>query len=326
MIGSARVAVVVPVHNKIELTQRFLGSFQKVTYPNYTLIIVDDGSTDGTSEIVKQHYPHVVVLQGDGELWWSGATNLGTSYALAHGYDYVLTINNDTLVHPDFLSQLVATAEANPRSIVGSRINFMEEPSRVWAAGTEMWWKSGCVLQLWCNRLHECMVLALRPSPWPTPALTGCGTLVPADCYREVGLYDTKRCPQYHGDSEFTLRARARGYAALVDLHAVVWNDAGNTSPITRGWRGFFSKRSPMYWRPILTIHMNYCPRRFRLNSLSQQYSRQPVWMSLMVAILLGLWTGRNLRRLWRRLSELIKHTPYRIVRPSPLTAGKHFS
>jgi len=71
-----RVAVVVPVYNKIELTIRFLESFQQITYPNYSMIIVDDGSRDGTAEILRARFPEVIVLKGDGNLWWSGATNL----------------------------------------------------------------------------------------------------------------------------------------------------------------------------------------------------------------------------------------------------------
>src|SRR5437588_7973739 len=93
MADYPRVAVVVPVYNKIALTVRFLKSFRKVRYPNYTIVVIDDGSQDGTSEVLKQRFPQVVVLPGDGNLWWSGATNVGVEYALGHDYDFVLTIN-----------------------------------------------------------------------------------------------------------------------------------------------------------------------------------------------------------------------------------------
>src|SRR6516164_5363299 len=93
-----KVALVVPVHNKIALTIRFLESLRAVSYPKYSVIVVDDGSQDGTSRIVELRFPEVIVLKGHGNLWWSGATNLGVRYALKHGYDYVLTINNDSRV------------------------------------------------------------------------------------------------------------------------------------------------------------------------------------------------------------------------------------
>jgi GT2 family glycosyltransferase len=279
--------VVVPVYNKIELTIRFLESFQQITYPNYSVIIVDDGSRDGTAEILHARFPEVIVLKGDGNLWWSGATNLGVMYALDLNYDYVLTINNDSRVNPDFLSRLVKTAQANPRSVVGSRINFLEEPTRVWGVGGRMEWRSGIVLQLLGYGMEQKDVLAIAPSPWRVAALPGCGTLVPAQCYHEAGLYDARDFPQYHGDSEFTLRAADKGYRILVDVDAVVWNDARNTSPLKKGWRYFFSKRSPGYWRPMLAIHLQYCPSRFLFTSLWRQYPRRRFGGMRLIASLL---------------------------------------
>jgi GT2 family glycosyltransferase len=282
-----RVAVVVPVFNKVALTVRFLESFANVTYPNYTIIIVDDGSTDSTAQTTRDRFPHVVLLSGEGNLWWSGATNLGVKYALEHSFDYVLTINNDTRVNPDFLSRLVQIAQAHPRTLVGCRINFMEPPTKVWAAGGRMEWDTGIILQLLGYGMPEQDVLAIRPSPWPVPILTGCGTLVPIGCFTEAGLYDAHRFPQYHGDSEFVLRATAKGYQALVDLHAVVWNDARNTSKVKRGLKFFFSRRSPMYWRPILAIHTRYCPREFLFSCLWRQYPLRCYWMRCMAMFLL---------------------------------------
>ena len=72
------------------------------------------------TEHLAERYPEVVRLVGNGNLWWSGGTNLGVKYALEHGHDYVLTINNDACVHPDFLTHLVSTAQTHPGSIVGA--------------------------------------------------------------------------------------------------------------------------------------------------------------------------------------------------------------
>src|SRR5258708_4234594 len=114
-----RVAVVVPVYNNIRRTLRFLDSFTRVRHRYYQMIVVDDGSTDGTRMQLAAHHPSVLVLTGTGDLWWSGATNLGVRFALDNDFDYVLTINNDSIVAPDFLGRLLETAAAHPRSIVG---------------------------------------------------------------------------------------------------------------------------------------------------------------------------------------------------------------
>src|ERR1022692_2974038 len=97
------VAVVVPVYGRLAKTLRFIESFQRVEYDSYALVIVDDASPDGTGERLARDYPNVTVLRGNGHLWWTEGTNLGVRYALEQGFDYVLTINNDTCVSPDFL-------------------------------------------------------------------------------------------------------------------------------------------------------------------------------------------------------------------------------
>jgi GT2 family glycosyltransferase len=268
-MAGPKVAVVVPVYNKLPLTVRFLESFAAVTYPDYEIVIVDDGSSDGTAEHVRRHFPHVRVLPGTGDLWWSGGTNRGVRYALRRDFRYVLTINNDTLVRPDFLGHLVETAEANPGSLVGSRIQFMDDPTRVWSVGGFAQWGPGCNLNLCEHSAREDELLARRTSPARVELLTGCGALVPVECYRKVGLYDERMCPQYHGDAEYTLRAARHGWRILVDLRAVVYNDVPNTCLV----KDLRQKRSPWYWRPVLALHLRYCPPRHRLKSLLRQYA-----------------------------------------------------
>jgi GT2 family glycosyltransferase len=263
-----RVAVVVPVHNNLPLTLRFLQSFGAVTYPNYEIVIVDDGSSDGTSEHLTEHHPEAVVLRGNGDLWWAGGTNRGVRYALERRFDYVLTINNDACVRPDFLSYLVETAEAHPGSLVGSRIQFMDEPHKVWSAGGWTNWGPGFFVNLFEHSATEDALLARRPNPMPVELLTGCGALVPAACYRRIGTYDERMCPQYHADAELTLRAARRGWRIFVDLRAVVYNDVPNTCML----KSLVQKRSPWYWRPVLAIHLRYCPRGRLLKALIRQY------------------------------------------------------
>ena len=255
------VAVVVPVHGRLPLTLRSLDSFRRVTYDNYEIVIVDDGSPDDTASRLARDYPEVTVLSGNGNLWWTGATNLGVRYALRHGFDCVLTINNDTCVRPDFLGHLVDTAGRHGRCIVGSRIHFLEEPTKVWAAGG---------YASWC----EADLLSLHRRPAGADAetvelLTGCGTLVPAECYRRIGLYDFHNFPHYHADAEFTLRAARRGYRILVEPRAVVLLDEG--TPARR--RSVFGRWSPTYWRPLLAMHLRYCPRHLLWRSLRRQFA-----------------------------------------------------
>src|SRR5439155_3838584 len=115
-----------------------------------------------------------------------------------------------------------------------------------------------------------------QPILRPVETLTGCGALIPVDCFRETGYYDARRFPQYHADAEFVLRAAKRGWRVLVHTKAVVWNDAANTAADTtaRLFEQLLSRRSAAYLRPILAIHRDYCPPRWLLPSLAQFYAR----------------------------------------------------
>ncbi|SRR5579872_6838825 len=276
MAAAPRVAVVIPVHNHRERTVRCLESLRRIQYANHSLLVVDDGSRDGTANLLAQRYPDVVVLRGHGNLWWAGATNRGVRHALRNPFDFVLTLNNDTQVDPLFLSHLVAAAQTHPRSIIGSRINFLKHPSRIWALGATMRWHNGQLFHLLEQGTEESTPHLQEPSVRPVETLTGCGTLIPVDCFRETGYYDARRYPQYHADAEFVLRAAKRGWRALVHTKAVVWNDADNTAAdtTTRLVEQLLSRRSAAYLRPILAIHRDYCPPRLLVTSLAQYYAR----------------------------------------------------
>src|SRR5687768_17351615 len=106
------IYIVIPVHNRLDATRECLESVKSQPYKYFKVVLIDDGSTDGSSEYVKEKYPEVTVLKGDGDLWWTGATNLGVQYALQHcrENDYVLTLNNDTFLPLQYLDNMMSLA------------------------------------------------------------------------------------------------------------------------------------------------------------------------------------------------------------------------
>jgi GT2 family glycosyltransferase len=90
------IYVVVPVYNRKPLVERFLQCMSEQTFRNFTVIIVDDGSTDGTAAMIEEKFPDVQILHGDENLWWTGATNIGVRHAMLEAVadDAVLIIND----------------------------------------------------------------------------------------------------------------------------------------------------------------------------------------------------------------------------------------
>src|SRR6476659_7923642 len=95
------IYIVIPVHNRLDATRKCVQSLRRQNHAGFTIVLIDDGSNDWTSKFVKENYPEVIVLTSDGNLWWTGAINLGIRYAMVRGsaIDAVLVINNDVEVY-----------------------------------------------------------------------------------------------------------------------------------------------------------------------------------------------------------------------------------
>lgn len=262
MVNYPKVSIVTPIHNGIEYTQTFLKSLKKVTYPNFEIIIIDDGSTDGSVEIIKKKYPEVKILNGDGNLWWSGATNLGVKQVLKDNIsDYILTINNDVEVTPNFLTHLIECAQEYPKSLIGSKI-YELKTKKLWYAGGLVNWNKGIFY-------HN---LKLNKNIFVADWLTGMGALIKTDIYQKIGLYDGKRFPQYAGDLEFSIRAKKNGYKLLVCTKSIIYNNIESCGNIKYGkkltsWlvlKSLFAMKSDTNLKLRYHLYKNYSPTPFR--------------------------------------------------------------
>ena len=101
---SPRVSVTILNLNSFEVTLDCLRSLRQIDYPNYEVVLVDNGSTDGSADRLAAAAPEVRLLRSESNLGFAGGCNIGIRDAMARGTDYVLLLNNDTLVAPDFLT------------------------------------------------------------------------------------------------------------------------------------------------------------------------------------------------------------------------------
>ncbi|MCB0490377.1 MAG: glycosyltransferase family 2 protein [Cyclobacteriaceae bacterium] len=214
------IYVVIPVYNRKELTRRCLESLSKQTYPKRVVIVIDDGSSDGTSHMIASEFPWVRLLQGGGDLYWTGAVNLGIKYALkeANASDYVLLLNDDLVVHEQYLFNIFAAAQARANSIIGSLEVMDDAPDIIINGGIEIDWISAKVVVL--NR--NCKVDDF-PSQFVTDVSTvnGRGSLYPVSVFHDIGLFDDVHFAQC-GDTELPRRACLAGYSLVVSYDALV--------------------------------------------------------------------------------------------------------
>jgi len=134
--ASPLVFIVVLNWNGKDDTMECLGSLQKLVYPNFEIVVVDNGSTDGSEDVIRSSFPAARVIQTGSNLGYAGGNNAGIRFAISHGADYVWLLNNDSTVDPKALTALVATAKADPRiAFVGSKIYFYDKPDVIWCVG-----------------------------------------------------------------------------------------------------------------------------------------------------------------------------------------------
>ncbi|HXH09764.1 MAG TPA: glycosyltransferase family 2 protein [Alphaproteobacteria bacterium] len=206
------IYIVIPVHNRLDATRDCLQSLKAQTYTPFHVVLVDDGSSDGTSEYVHSSFPEVIVLEGNGNLWWTAATNLGVRYALryANDTDYILTLNNDTVLPPAYLHTMATLAKQAPNGLIGSIAIDDDRRDMVVDAGIRIHW---CLAKF--TRLKAPKANGVR-SFYQVSTLPGRGTLIPVQVFHTIGLYDASDFPHYAADYDFALRARKAGYILLL--------------------------------------------------------------------------------------------------------------
>jgi GT2 family glycosyltransferase len=116
------VYIIIPVHNRKAITLKCLDILrQNGDIDKYYIVVVDDGSTDGTSEAIKSLYSDVIILAGDGNLWWTGAIKKGMDYAYKHGADYFIWLNDDCYPQKQTICKILALSKNNKNWIVSAQ-------------------------------------------------------------------------------------------------------------------------------------------------------------------------------------------------------------
>lgn len=207
----AVIAVVLNL-NAEDDTAACLASLLASDYPALTVLLVDNGSPDGSGERLRQRFPAVAYVQTGANIGFTGGNNRGIEWALAHGAEYVLVINNDTVVDGHAVSALVEAASRGGRvGGVAPKILYFAEPNRIWYGGGRF-----VTAKALGTHLRE----GLRDDAHGDEAvervsfLTGCCILLSATALREVGSF-AEDFFIYVEDTELSVRLARAGYDLL---------------------------------------------------------------------------------------------------------------
>jgi GT2 family glycosyltransferase len=214
------IYVVTLTWNQKDDTLACLESLSQMTYSNYRLLLVDNASSDGTVEAVREVYPEVEIVVNNCNLGFPGGFNVGMQHALDQGAEYVLIINNDTAVAPDMLDQLVAEAGPSDVGMLAPKIYYADPPDLIWSVGgdchpwlLEMTHKGD---KQWDRGQWEQVI--------ERDFLVGCALLFTRQMLAEVGMFDMLYYPIYYEDVDLCIRARRTGYRLLLVPQARMWH------------------------------------------------------------------------------------------------------
>jgi GT2 family glycosyltransferase len=214
------VYVIVLNWNGKDDTVECLDSLMKMSYPNFRVVVVDNGSTDGSIEVFKSRFPEVELVLNGENVGFAEGNNRGMQHAYQRGADYVFVLNNDTVVHQDMLTHLVSVAEADPQvGITTPKVYYYDAKDVIWAAGAK---RSRFSLGAYDTGMGQRDGLAHDVEKEIDYAF-GCCMLIRREVLEQVGMFDT-RFFIYFEDTDLCIRTQQSGYKIVYVPQAKMWH------------------------------------------------------------------------------------------------------
>mgnify|MGYP001110058261 CR=1 FL=1 len=291
IIYNRLVVTIIPNWNLKTDLGECLDSLSRITYPTHRVIVVDNGSNDGSQEFINNEYPWVELIALPKNLGYAGALNVGIKKALEWGADYVLALNNDTVISPGTIQRLVEVIESDKTiGIISPKILNFYNPRKIYSLGERMYdW-----LPLPFSFGRGWPDIPIFSRIWEFDYVTGCAMMIRTSLFQEVGLFDSSFF-MYYEDADFCRRVREYGYRIIcvgdVEVYHKVSKSAKKTESFIHRIRSrnrirFYRryKHGPHPWLTIATLIIMAFYR-----SVMYVLSGR---VNLVVPYLSGLWEG----------------------------------
>ncbi len=218
-----KVAIIIVNWNGLKDTHECLDTVKKISYSNYEVVVVDNGSEKYDADILEKIFKdEIIIIRSRENLGFAGGNNIGMRYALERGAEYILLLNNDTAVDKNFLSEMVDAASADKNiGMVGPKIYFYSDLNRIWFAGGKI------------NRLltkgemvgYGQIDKGQYDTAKETDFITGCCLLVKKQVIEKIGFLPEEYF-LYYEDTDWCLNARRNGFKCVYAPKAEIWHKA----------------------------------------------------------------------------------------------------
>jgi GT2 family glycosyltransferase len=215
-----KVTIVILNWNGKKDTLECIESLKKITYPNYEILLVDNGSVDGSVNYFSEHYPDIKIIDNKVNLGFSEGNNVGINWALENNTDYVLLLNNDTIVDPVFLQELINITENDPAiGIACPKIYYANPDNMINYAGGKINWYTGQPKHIG----QKITNVGQYDSIAEVDFVSGACMLIKKQVIKKIGRLPTEYFLLWE-DIDYSVNARLHGYKLLYIPKSVIWH------------------------------------------------------------------------------------------------------
>lgn len=212
------VSIVIPVVNGKDKIVKCLESLESIEYSPTEVIVVDNGSTDGTIEIIENRFPHVQLICNEKNLFLAEARNIGLQNAQG---GFVFLLDYDNVVAPFTVRNLIdAMLDDECIGIAGPIAYYLADPERIWSAGTYISLLTSRNKHVGHRQLNQGQITRIQEVDCFPNAF-----MVRKSMVAQIGGFDSRRYPQAFQESDLGLRARRKGYRVVLVPTAEVYHD-----------------------------------------------------------------------------------------------------
>lgn len=257
---SKKVLIAVVNWNDYKATLECLESLELLDYNNFEILLIDNGSTDGSADKIIERYPDIRLFKIKTNLGAAGGRNLSIEYALNSDYDYIFFLDNDAIVEKNTLKELIAVAEKYPSiAAVGAKTYYFHNQQKIWNFGGKISWFRGKFID---SHQGEFDNLQLESEKQVDTFPIGFG-IVKTETIRGIGKLD-ERYFIYYEETDWHVRMRKHGYELIMAPKARIYHkrssSLGSESPYfyyyrTRNRLLFILKNSPKFYLPFFLLY-----------------------------------------------------------------------
>ncbi|MEQ9553740.1 MAG: glycosyltransferase [Coleofasciculus sp. G3-WIS-01] len=214
MTNDQRIVFIIPVRNRKNYTHNILEQLtfqiEQENLKGISIIIVNDGSTDGTKEMIQNKFPTVFLIEGDGSLWWAGAIVKGMSYALKSlEADYIVWLNDDICIADCFIRNLIKICSSGKykSAVVGGIVLDQTYIDWIVYSGLK-------------DRQPVSHINAFSTSnELEVDVLCGNIVVIPRTIVDQVGFPDSIKLPHHGSDYEYIMRVKKAGFRVILSCN-----------------------------------------------------------------------------------------------------------